>query len=810
MTVLYIIEGPNKGDSFALKKGVLYLGRASQNDIQIKDRSISGKHLRITTEDGGFFVEDLQSTNGTYIDGEMIHPGEKVRVEERHPIALGNTLMCLDREFTVGDSLITHSIRYPFRLTKKKESLPLKHRQVTTPRNLELIYKVSNVLMQSFDINEILEKIMDYLFDCLKRIDRCAILLLDNRTGELSEIIARSRKGGKKAEIDYSRTVVNRVIDEGKPVIMSDTDTAGEIDLSDSIRALKIRSVLCVPLISRSEMRGVIYVDSLNIPAGFTKEDLYLLIGLSSPAAIAIENALLYANLEQMIESRSNTLKETEKQLRKSEARFRAIFDNMQSGVVVYEDGEEDGGFIISNLNHAATRIEKLKKKDVVGRPVLDVFPGYLMIGLMEILQDVRENGRPRQLPACHYEDERLSGWRDYYVCRLPSGEIVTIYNDITEKKQSEDEQKALQEKLAGAQKLESIGRLAGGVAHNFRNILQAILGNVEYLEMIYREDPEVSEMAKNINNSVNKGVDLVNSLLHFSKRGEDLELSVLDLGEVIRDTYRITDRLFDKRIELRLQLQESALITGNQSLLSLAFMNLFSNARDAMPNGGKLLIQTRKMDNQAIAVVSDTGHGMDKKTLEKIFDPFFTAKEVGKGTGLGLSTVHGIMEQHRGSITVSSHPGKGTTFTLYFPLAKQENLQSEEAGERIVYGNGQTVLLVSNDDNTADSLIGLIRGLGYKAVHTRLAEGVLEYYMKWHPAAVLLDPDASQTKATRCARDIVNEDPRAKIIMTTNDEQFVRDEKGGLAKKTICGYIKKPWKLQEISKILGDVLDKI
>ena len=192
MTKLYIIEGPNTGDSYDLKPGETYIGRASGNDVEIKDRAISSRHLKLVRRGEQFFIEDLKSTNGTYVNGVLVHPGRELEIKEGYPIAIGNSLICLDREFTVGGTMVHNTIKFRNRTFEKRVPLLYKDRPLTNPKTLQLLYKVSHALMESFDLNQILQKLMDYLFDCLGRIHRGAILLLDSQTGELSEVIARS------------------------------------------------------------------------------------------------------------------------------------------------------------------------------------------------------------------------------------------------------------------------------------------------------------------------------------------------------------------------------------------------------------------------------------------------------------------------------------------------------------------------------------------------------------------------------------------------------------------------------------------
>jgi signal transduction histidine kinase len=255
----------------------------------------------------------------------------------------------------------------------------------------------------------------------------------------------------------------------------------------------------------------------------------------------------------------------------------------------------------------------------------------------------------------------------------LPDGEVVAIFEDITGQKEAEIEQEELQRQLFTSQKMETIGAFAGGTAHNFRNILQAISGNIEYLEAIYSKDPDVKELASNIHSSIEKGVGLINNLLHYSKKGWEMEIDILDLADVIIKTHQIIEKVFNENILIKLDLGKNLFVEGSRSLLSQAFMNLFTNARDAMPNGGELQVKAKKTKKSIIVHVSDTGHGIEKDVIDRIFDPFFTLKGVNEGTGLGLSTTQGIIEKHEGSLTVKSQYGKGATFKILLPATNKK-----------------------------------------------------------------------------------------------------------------------------------------
>jgi pSer/pThr/pTyr-binding forkhead associated (FHA) protein len=301
MTKLFIVEGPEKGQSFKIKGDIAYVGRSSDNDIQMKDRSVSRKHLKILKKSNQYFIEDLQSANGTFVDGKPLFSGDEFEVKEGLPITIGNMVVCLGKEYK-GD---VPAIPEPMDLSKEikqKEKGVTKERRTDRKKNMELISKVSDLFMQSMDIKETLETILDYVSDLLNRIDRGIILLVDHETGKISDVISIIKKSSDDTTTIYSRTVVDQVLRDGAPVIISDTHAEAESDFSASLKLMKIRSVMCVPLISGSIVRGVIYLDSVNKPNGFRKEDLSLLTSLSGPAALAVENALLFSNLERIVE----------------------------------------------------------------------------------------------------------------------------------------------------------------------------------------------------------------------------------------------------------------------------------------------------------------------------------------------------------------------------------------------------------------------------------------------------------------------------------------------------------------------------
>ena len=805
MTKLYILSGKDEGRFHDLVGETVFIGRGPDNDICINYKYLSRKHLKITLSEGKFLIEDLQSKNGTFVRDKPIVPGKPTEVKEGVPVSAGNLFFSLGKPCKGDIAKLQKAVdaSSPLNDTAKLD------RPNSSFRNLQLIYNVSRVLMQSLDINQIFEKILDYIFELLKRIDRGAILLVDERTGEISEVVSRSKDVIKDSDKLYSRAVVNKVIREGKAVIMSDTMREDRSERSESMEIMKIKSVMCVPLTSKSKVRGVIYVDSVIKPYGFRKEDLSLLSALSSPAAIAIENAMLYADLEKRVDERTSDLLSTQAKLSESEARFKAMFDHMSSGVVVYRVENDGADFVLVNFNPAYERIEETLQTDAVGKSWLEACPHYKGTAFQDSLGRVALTGRSESGSLAFMEGDEILGWRDYQVYRLPSGEIVAIFDDVTERKRAAKEQRALQEQLIISQRMESIGAFAGGIAHNFRNILQAVSGNTEFIEFVCSDRPEVTDLTTNIYDSVEKGVDLINNLLHFSRRGGVQYLMThLDMSDVIRQTHEIISRVLNKNIDIQVDAQKGLYIKGNRSLLSQVFMNLYSNASDAMPNGGRLLIDAFTKHEQVVVTVSDTGIGMDEEILEKIFDPFFTMKEIGKGTGLGLATVHGIIEAHRGSISVSSSPGKGAAFRISLPFTKPEVVKEAEAGGEIILGRGEKVLIVDDERPALDALAAIINKLGYEAIPMEKPMEALNAYSEIGPDVVLMDRGMPEMDGVTCARKMVETDPLARIIIVSGYEETGPNGIEESAKFFIKGYLTKPCRMEDLSQMISRALE--
>ena len=609
MTKLYIISGPMEGTSTELKGDVTFIGRASDNDIQIKDRSISRKHAKIISIDGNFLIEDLKSENGSWINGTPIKPGYEFEVEEGLPVAIGDTVISLGKKCSEDGANNRYSINLSKKLSDRKKDLSYKERRITNQRELELIYEVTSALMQSLDIDEICKKTMDSLFSFLKRIDSGVILLLDDNTGELKEIISRSRDRRKSNKNNYSRAIVNRVIQDGKALMMSDTSREEEKDLSDSIVKLAIKSIMCVPLISKSRTLGVIYVHSVKVPDGFRKDDLFLLTGLSYPAAVTLENALLYSKRKRTEEALEKARNELEKRVDERTAELSKANELLQQEIMERKRAEEalqetnkflknilDSSSSISIIstdlesnvlfwNKGAENIFGYTAEEIVGRKKIDIlYPDdEIKNGIKKIRSSVFSD---KEELDCEIREVTKDGRMIWIQSTLTprfdeNGQIVGILgigSNITERKQAEEEKRKLKAQLQHAQKMEAVGTLAGGIAHDFNNLLMGIQGNASLMLLDIAPGHPHHEKLKNIEQYIQNAAGLTKQLLGFS-RGGKYEVNPINLNELLEKTSQMFGRT-KKEITIHTKLQEDIwIVEVDKGQIEQVLLNLYVNA---------------------------------------------------------------------------------------------------------------------------------------------------------------------------------------------------------------------------------------
>ena len=453
----------------------------------------------------------------------------------------------------------------------------------------------------------------------------------------------------------------------------------------------------------------------------------------------------------------------------------------------------------IVNANSAAFSLFGIPEENLLGSHLPDLFSKSVGIKVEKMLQS--KTGKPVEIG--YSTPVELNG-RQVIIKSLPmKGEKSTSILFITDV----SERRKLELQLQHAQKMEAIGTIASGVAHNFRNTLAGIMFNSQLIQMDRKDDPTLYEIAERINACVRRGSQLVDSLVQFARKQTKKEFHSIDLSAVIFDIYQLIRKSFDKKILIHMEANKWLPIMGEYLGLSQALMNLCNNAKDAMPEGGELTIKASKEGSKAVVSISDTGIGMDTETIEKCFDPFFTKKEIGEGTGLGLSTTYGIVKSYDGEIHVQSEPNKGSVFTLSFPLTSSMEPDKHKNKPGIKLGNGEKVLVVDDEPEFLNATSDLLTALGYRVDIISRPNEALDRYKTWEPDIVLMDRNMPEMDGIACADEIIKYDPDAIIVVLSGYEDFgpnsISDEKKGLIK----GYLTKPIDIVELSVLLTRLL---
>ena len=368
-------------------------------------------------------------------------------------------------------------------------------------------------------------------------------------------------------------------------------------------------------------------------------------------------------------------------------------------------------------VNEAACASLGYSPEELLSMTVHDIDPNFPASVWPEHLQEVRERGsfivesKHRTKEGKIFPVEITVNYLEFegseYNCAFA--------RDVTERKQAEIEREQMQTQLRQVQKMEAVGTLAGGIAHDFNNLLQAVQGYAQLLQIRKGKDGSGERELSQIIRAAERGADLTQQLLTFSRKIES-DLQPIDLNHEVESVRLLLERTIPKMIELEFSLAEDLnMVNADSGQVEQILMNLAVNAKDAMPEGGKLIVETANvsLDRDYCAMhrvakpgdyvrlmVSDTGHGMNREILEHIFEPFYTTKETGKGTGLGLATVYGIVKSHDGHLTCYSEPDEGTTFKIYLPAIKSadEIIKIREKVD-VPRGGSETILLVDDEE---------------------------------------------------------------------------------------------------------------
>ena len=538
----------------------------------------------------------------------------------------------------------------------------------------------------------------------------------------------------------------------------------------------------------------------VNVSTSYFHRHPYQVIGL---ALFVLALMALTAGLGANVLFR----RRAEEALRRSEEDLRTTLDSIGDAVIA-----TDARGAVTRMNPAAAAMTGWERDEALGRPIADVFRLVSGDGLApespvdRVLREGRAVTLPRPSILLARDGTRREVADSAAPIRARAGEVagvVLVFRDI-------GGELALQEQLRQAQRMEVVGQLAGGVAHDFNNILTAILGAAQILAERLPEESDDQEVAEELVSAALRATELTRQLLAFSRKGP-MQMRPLHMHRLIEEAIRLLSRSIDKRIEIRRELGASPdTILGDPALLQSAILNLAVNGRDAMPAGGVLTFSTALVSaspgetgsgGELLAItVRDTGAGMEEAVRLRLFEPYFTTKPAGKGTGMGLASVYGCVRSHKGQIQVESAPGRGSSFRILLPLLRGVAAESPGPGEEVVRGHGR-ILVVDDEEIVRNALARMLESLGYTVEAFGDGEEALARFGTRHDDVdlVIVDLVMPRLGGAELFHRLRTIDPTARVMVASGFTQ--QEVTAGLMAAGALGFVHKPVRLEELGR---------
>lgn len=661
---------------------------------------------------------------------------------------------------------------------------------------LETIYQVGEHTTSLLPIDELLPKVTKLIKKTFNYYNVNILL----KEGDKDELVFRSGYGGFPGSppiglrVQPTKGIVGRSFRLGEPVMVN--DVTRDPDYIELEGLSETRSELAVPLLRRGEPIGVLDVESRQVNA-FNNEDMITLQVLAEQVAVAVENARLYERLKQSLE-----------EARRSQAFFsKIVLESPLSTIVTDAQG------VCILLNSSACELLGSELRDLAGRYNLITDPPFHNTEAANQIQQAL-TGRVVQFNL-DLEGKQLRATVFPLTEAGSVANIVAMFEDLTEKRR-------LEEALRQAQKMESIGTLAGGIAHDFNNILGGVLGYVSLIKTRISHHDPLWRYVEIIEKSARRAADLTQQLLAFA-RGGKYSVQILDLNRIVNEAVQLVASTLGKKIEVVMELEEGLpKIEGDSSQIVQALVNICINARDAMPQGGQLRIKTQtadpakpsrfnltgRTDGYVLLKVEDTGIGMTKEVMSRIFEPFYTTKREQKGTGLGLAMVYGIVKNHGGYIDVDSEPNSGTCFSIYLPATTRAIEERHTPEGRPAGGGHETILVAEDEEVIRELLTEMLSDEGYQVLVAENGKEALDIYSKEGSGVdlVILDMIMPEVNGVEAFRQMKQLDPQAKILLSSGYTQ--ESEAQSILNEGALGFIQKPYAVNELLSKIRSILD--
>ena len=690
--------------------------------------------------------------------------------------------------------------------------------------NAVLIQDIGQVTSSFLDIDDLIKSVMKSM-ETHMDFDRGMVMLANE---EKTALNFKSGFGYQKDKEDFLRKTefdLTKSSSKGPLVLAYKNqepfliNNVSEIESKLTPRSLQFaremgaESAICVPIIYEKESLGILIVDNIKSKRPLTKSDLNVIMGVASQMAISITNALSY------------------KKLKESEEKYRDLVENANSIIMRLDINGR-----ISFFNEFAQHFFMYTEKEILGKPYQEMLykEQDSRRKNFQLLVETFQKDPDKHIIS---EDETIlkNGekvwitWTNKPIFDESGNikEILSIGNDITELKKAEIEKNNLEARLQRAEKMEAIGTLAGGVAHDLNNILSGIVSYPELLLLDLPDDSNLRKPITTIQKAGERASAIVQDLLTLARRGV-VARNVINLNDIVLDYLKSPEhenlRQHHPKVKIYTELQSALLnVMGSGIHLTKTVMNLVINAAEAIPDAGEITISTKnrhleknvtayeqiKKGNYATLRVSDTGTGISEQDLNRIFEPFYTKKIMGKsGTGLGMAVVWGTLKDHNAFIDVKSIKGKGTTFTLFFPVTQNIDKAASNGTSFGDYkGKGEKILIVDDVKEQREIASNMLIKLGYSPVSVRSGEDAVEY-VKDHPVdLIVLDMILENgMDGLDTYKEILKDTPHQKAIITSGFSETERVKE--TQKLGATHYLRKPYVLEQLGKTIREELD--
>ncbi len=679
---------------------------------------------------------------------------------------------------------------------------------------LQLLQRLIISLQGIYDLGEIVKEI-DTIIRKYLELDRASILLYDQEAGGLisDQLIGAPREDMISDVQPYNVGISGKAFSEDRIITIDDCMKSSLIPMN-FVHKLELKSSVAIPLKTKGHKLGVLRLDYTKDYHQFDEDETSFFQLLGDEAGILIWNAMLYTQQQQ-----------TNAKLQESEYKFKSLVDQAAEMLFLHDT---EGNII--EVNRAAIENTGYSRNELCNMNVMDIDPDVIK---RDDLKNYWKTLRPDSAPVTFESRHQRKDGTIYpaevtiAVVQLKDEKLLlALSRNITERKEAEAQQLKLREQLMQAQKMESVGRLAGGVAHDFNNMLMVIMGQAELAMGKISPDDKLYSYLVEINKAGERSANLTRQLLAFARR-QTIQPRIVNLNDVVADMLKMLRRLVGENIDLVWQPGSGVWpVRVDPAQIDQILANLSVNARDAISGSGYLILRTAnitidelyctnhsecKPGDYVQLIVSDTGCGMSKDTLDHLFEPFFTTKAMGEGTGLGLSTVYGIVKQNKGHISVYSEPDMGTSFSVFFPRYYEgiRTVEKPTKKENILGGN-ETILLVEDEAAILHLNHELLNDLGYTVIKALSPDEAIKKATAFEGKIHLLITDVIMPgmNGRQMAEQLTQKRPDMKVIYMSGYTADVIARHGVLDKGVY--FIQKPFTKATLAKKIRQAINDI